>query len=770
MIPHEDASHRGRIVEILPGLRSAARFDATLDMRKLLVANRSEIAIRCFRAATELGLRTVAVYSYEDRFSLHRFKADEAFLIGPPKGGEPVRAYLNIDALDRGREGAGRRRDSSGLRIPRPRTPAFARACDDGRHHVRRADARAARHVRRQDRGEAAGRRRPACRRCPGTETALDRRRRGRGGGRAHRLSRSSSRPASAAAAAACASSHERRRARRTSSTRRSAKPAAAFGRPEVFLERYIPRAKHIEVQILGDAHGNLVHLWERDCSVQRRHQKVVEVAPSIDLAERSAARRSATRRSRLCRAVGYRNAGTVEFLLDVERGEFFFIEVNPRIQVEHTVTEVVTGIDLVRSQILVAQGHALHERAGRHPAAGRRSNARGVRDAVPHHDRGSRRTTSSPTTAGSRPIARPAASPSGSTAATASAARSSRRTSTRCWSRSRRGARRSRRRCSACDRALREFRIRGVKTNIPFLENLIGHPTFRRGEATTTFIDDTPELFQFRAPRDRATKLLVVPRRRHRQRPAGRRRARSIRRASCRRRCRRRVDLAEPPPPGTRQKLQELGPERFAEWVRGEQRLLLTDTTMRDAHQSLLATRVRTYDMLAVADAVARLDARTCSASRCGAARRSTRRCGSCRKIPWERLTRAAAADPEHPVPDAAAREQRRRLHELSRQRRPRVRQAKRRARHRRLPHLRLAELDRQHAGGDRGGARARRSAICEAAICYTGDILDPGAHEVLARVLRAAGQGAGRDGHAHPRASRTWPGCASRTRRTRW
>ena len=325
-------------------------------MKKLLVANRSEIAIRCFRAATELGLRTVAVYSHEDRFSLHRFKADEAFLIGPPEGGEPVRSYLNIDALIAvaRQHGADAIHPGYGFLAE---SAALARACEEaGIQFVGPTidqletfgDKTAAKRV-----AQKAG-----VPTIPGTEQAVVRgddlravaERVGYplmikasfgGGGRGMRIVQSPD-----------DLDHKLDEAQREAE--------AAFGRPDVFLERYIPRAKHIEVQILGDAHGGLVHLWERDCSVQRRHQKVVEVAPSVALDE-TLRRRICEAAVRLCASVGYRNAGTVEFLLDVDRGEFFFIEVNPRIQVEHTVTEVVTGIDLVRSQLLVADGHRLH-------------------------------------------------------------------------------------------------------------------------------------------------------------------------------------------------------------------------------------------------------------------------------------------------------------------------------------------------------------------------------------------------------------------------
>src|SRR3954470_2660225 len=328
-----------------------------LRMRKLLVANRSEIAIRCFRAATELGLRTVAVYSYEDRFSLHRFKADEAFLIGPVQGGEPVRSYLNIEALI----AVAREHDVDAIHPGYgflSESAALARACEAAgiqfvgptpAHLDSFGDKTAAKQL-----ADAAG-----VPTIPGTASAL-------------------SDPAEVAAAAKRigyplmikASFGGGGRGMRVVNNADELEPrlaeaqreaGAAFGRPDVFLERYISRAKHIEVQILGDAHGNLVHLWERDCSVQRRHQKVVEVAPGIELPQKLR-NEICDAAKRLCATANYRNAGTVEFLFDLDREEFYFIEVNPRIQVEHTVTEQITGIDRVRSQLLVAQGHKLHE------------------------------------------------------------------------------------------------------------------------------------------------------------------------------------------------------------------------------------------------------------------------------------------------------------------------------------------------------------------------------------------------------------------------
>ena len=685
-------------------------------MQKLLVANRSEIAIRCFRAATELGLRTVAVYSHEDRFSLHRFKADEAFLIGPAEGGEPVRSYLNIEQLisvakrqsvDAIHPGYGFLAENADL----------ARACDaagiqfigpTADHLTMFGDKTAAKRIAR-DAGVPT---------VPGTDDALQHLTEIRaaadrigyplmvkasfgGGGRGMRIVTG---PAELE--------------QKVAEAQREAN--AAFGRGDVFLEKYIPRAKHIEVQILGDAHGNLVHVWERDCSVQRRHQKVVEVAPSINLADtlRNDICGAAVR---LCKSVGYRNAGTVEFLLDVDRGEYFFIEVNPRIQVEHTVTEMITGIDLVRSQILVASGHRLHEAPVNIPqqdAIERRGVAMQCRVTTedPDHlfipDYGRITTYRS---AGGFAVRLDGGNGFGGSVITPYFDSLLVKVTT--WGTTLAEA------ATRGDRALREFRIRGVKTNIAFLLNLIGHPTFISGSATTTFIDETPALFKFRAPRDRATKTLsylgqvIVNGRadvKRAQDPA-RRLPKPVAPAAS----------APDPPTGTRQKLQELGPERFAEWVRGERRLFITDTTLRDAHQSLLATRVRTYDMLAIADALARLTPNLFSLEMWGGATFDT----SMRFLqedPWDRLAelrtripnvlfqmllRASNAVGYTTYPDNVVRAFIKRSAESG------------------IDVFRIFDslnsADNMQLAVE--AVRTDTRAVCEAAICYTGDMLDP-------------------------------------------
>jgi pyruvate carboxylase len=686
-------------------------------MRKLLVANRSAIAIRCFRAATELGLRTVAIYSLEDRFSLHRFKADEAFLIGPAQGGEPVRSYLNIDAIIDVAKAQGVDAIHPGYGFL-SENAEFARACagagiqfigPTADHLEVFGDKTAAKKL-----AQSAG-----VPTIPGTADAI-------------------ADPAAVAAEASRigfplmikASFGGGGRGMRVVQNRDELMPkleeaqreaGAAFGRAEVFLERYIARAKHIEVQILGDGQGSLVHLWERDCSVQRRHQKVVEIAPSINL-PLELRQRICEAAATLCRSVNYRSAGTVEFLLDVDRGEFFFIEVNPRIQVEHTVTETVTGIDLVRSQMLIAGGARLHDAPVNIPAQDA-IEVRGVamqcrvttedpdRNFIPDYGR-----ITTYRSAGGFAVRLDGGNGFGGAVITPYFDSLLVKVTT--WGSTLQEA------VQRADRALREFRIRGVKTNIAFLLNLIEHDTFKSGEATTTFIDSTPELFRFRAPRDRATKALsylgdvIVNGRPDVKGSHSPQRRLPVPMPPP-------IHAMDPPPPGTRQKLQELGAEAFAGWIRSQPGLFITDTTLRDAHQSLLATRVRTYDMLRVADAIARLTPRLFSLEMWGGATFDT----SMRFLqedPWQRLSelrqripnilfqmllRASNAVGYTTYPDNV------------------VRAFVKRSAGAGIDVFRIFDslnsTDNMQLAME--AVRNDTGAICEAAICYTGDILDP-------------------------------------------
>src|SRR5246500_5411725 len=563
-------------------------------IRKLMAANRSEIAIRIFRAANELGLRTVAVYSKEDRLALHRFKADEAYAVGEGKG--PVEAYLDIagivslakaKSVDAIHPGYGFLSEN----------PALARACAKaGIVFVGPTpellellgDKTAAR-------GLAISAGVPIL---PGTERPV------KGFAEAKKIGAAIGYPVMVKAAmggggrgmrVVLSESDLEARLEEAQNEARS-----AFGDASVFLEKFLERARHLEVQILADTHGNLLHLYERDCSVQRRHQKVVEVAPAANLPT-SVRSELCDAAAQLARKAKYVNAGTVEFLYDVDAQKWYFIEVNPRIQVEHTVTEMVTGIDLVQAQILVAQGYTLHDppmslpKQPGVPLYGAALQCRVTTEDPEKNfapDYGKISTYRSPAGFGIRL--------DGGTAyagATLAAYYDSLLVKVTAWGANLPEA------CQRMDRALREFRIRGVKTNIPFVENVVNHPKFRAGEVTTSFLDESPELFHFSGRADRATKLLsylgdVILN--GNPEVKGKKRPEVIEKA---------VIPAVPgtePPPGTRQLLKKLGPKKFAAWVREEKRLLVTDTTFRDAPQSLMATRVRTFDLLATADAVA--------------------------------------------------------------------------------------------------------------------------------------------------------------------
>ncbi len=605
---------------------------APRKIRKILAANRGEIAIRIFRAATELGIGTVAIYSQEDRLSLHRYKADEAYLIGRGKG--PIDAYLGIDeiiALAREKEvdaihpGYGflsenptfpERVEAAGLVFVGPTAEMQRRVGD------KLAGRKAAASV-----GVPV---------VPGTDGPVEHEEElllfakqhgypiivksaAGGGGRGMRVVRERSELLAALDAA-----------------RREAK--AAFGDSTAFLERYIENPKHVEVQILGDAHGNLVHLYERDCSIQRRHQKVVEFAPSLALSDsqREAICEAALKLGRLVR---YRSAGTCEFLLDRD-GRFYFIEMNPRIQVEHTVTEMITGRNLVQAQIRIAEGATLAEigmgdqrsiqirgyalqcrittedpQNGFAPDTGtlkawRTATGAGVRldvgsafagaQITPHYD-------SLLVKVSSAGLTFPEAA-------------------------------------SIMNRALQEFRIRGVKTNVQFLENVVTHPDFLAGRCDTSFIEAHPELTHVKERKDRATKLLQylgnvivngapgVPARLD---------TTKLREPNVPQ-----VDLNRPRPKGTKDLLRERGPEALAKWVLEQDRLLVTDTSMRDAHQSLLATRVRTYDLLRIAPATSHLAAGLFSLEMWGGATFDVAM-RFLKEDPWERLHRLSRAIP---------------------------------------------------------------------------------------------------------------------------
>ena len=565
-------------------------------IRKLLIANRGEIAIRVMRAAAELEIHNVAIYSLEDRFSLHRFKAEEAHQIGA--GCTPVRAYLQDDEIVRTALDAGADAIHPGYGFL-SESPEFAETCaaaglifvgpspDVMRKLGNKVEARAL--------AEASGvPAMPATGPLPHDVDAtvqianeigypLMLKASWGGGGRGMRVIEGLESLADF-----------------VDLGRKEAK--TAFGNDEVYLEKLIRRARHVEVQVLGDADGNLVHLFERDCTVQRRHQKIVERAPALYI---SADQREVICNAAiaLCRTVGYRNAGTVEFLQDTDSGDFYFIEVNPRIQVEHTVTEAVTGIDIVKAQIRIAEGHRIGTESSGVPLQDgitvrgyavqcRITTEDSENNFIP--DYGSLSSYRSPAGFGIRLDA-------GTAYAGAHITRyyDSLLVKITAWGNTPDEVARR------MLRALSEFRIQGVNTNLRFLQGLLNNAQFRRADYTTTFIDDTPALLSFPRRRDRETRMLRFigdvtvngndsvtdrPRPRLRFQP---------RVPDC-------SDLFLHP--GSRDRFEELGADGFAQWMLNQNQVLITDTTFRDAHQSLLATRVRSFDMVSIAHAYARL------------------------------------------------------------------------------------------------------------------------------------------------------------------
>ena len=572
-----------------------------MAIRKILVANRSEIAIRVLRAANELGLRTVAIWAEEDKLSLHRFKADEAYRVGRgphlEKDMGPIESYLSIEEVIRVARESGADAIHPGYGLL-SENPEFVDACDAAGITFIGPTAETMRAL-----GNKVSARNlavasgvpvvPATEPLPQDMQEIKRladdvgyplmlKASWGGGGRGMRVIRT-----------------PEDLDREVLEAKREAR--AAFGKDEIYLEKLVERARHVEVQILGDRHGNVVHLFERDCSVQRRNQKVVERAPAPYLDDERRAELAAYALE-IGRSTNYVGAGTVEFLMDADTGAFYFIEVNPRVQVEHTVTEEVTGIDIIKAQIhlvdgaeigtpesgvpaqkdIKLNGHALQCRITTEdpeqnfiPDYGRITAYRGATGFGIRLDGGTAYSGAVITRYYDPLLEKVTA-----------------------WAPTPQEA------IDRMDRALREFRIRGVATNLTFLENIIGHEKFRNYTYTTKFIDNTPALFEHVRRRDRATRLLTYiadvsvnghPETKGRARP---------------------VDgLAAPKAPwfdneivdGSRQRLEREGPQKFARWMREQKQVLVTDTTMRDGHQSLLATRMRTHDIAAIAGAYAK-------------------------------------------------------------------------------------------------------------------------------------------------------------------
>ncbi len=565
-------------------------------IKKLLVANRGEIAIRVMRAAAELDIVSVAVYSHEDRFSLHRFKVDESYPVGA--GCTPVQAYLQIDEIVRAAVESGADAIHPGYGFL-SESPEFAEACRAAGiifvgpppEVMRQLGNKVAAREVAQASGVPVM---PATGPLPRDNDAIAAQAAAvgyplmlkaswGGGGRGMRVIESAE-----------------TLIEMVDIGRREA--LTAFGNDEVYLEKLVRHARHVEVQILGDQHGNIVHLFERDCTVQRRNQKIVERAPALylDDSKRAEVCEAALK---LCRAAHYCNAGTVEFLQDALTGAFYFIEVNPRVQVEHTVTEAITGIDIVKAQIRIAEGHTIGMPGSGVPAQadiemrGHAVQCRVTTEDPENNfipDYGAISTYRSPAGFGIRLDAGTAY-----TGARITRYYDSLLVKVTAW------AQDSEEVAQRMLRALREFRIRGVNTNLRFLVGLLENERFRRADYTTKFIDETPELLIFPRRRDRATRLLryisdvningnAAVAERPRPRPAPLPRI-----PDC---------VTLPIPAGNRERFETLGAKGFADWMLAQKQVLITDTTFRDAHQSLLATRVRSFDMVGIAPAYARM------------------------------------------------------------------------------------------------------------------------------------------------------------------
>lgn len=687
---------------------------AVKKFKKIMAANRGEIAIRIFRACTELGISTVAMYSEEDRLSLHRYKADEAYLIGKGKG--PIDAYLGIDEII----DLARKKEVDAIHPGYgflSENPEFSEACERAGivfigptpDIQRRLGDKVSGRLVANEAGVPV---------VPGTERPVTTEEEALifakqagypiivkasagGGGRGMRVARNQKELLEGMKSAA-------------------SEAQAAFGNAAIFLEKYIENPKHVEVQILGDKHGNLVHLYERDCSIQRRHQKVIEIAPSLYLTE--------AKRKELCGyamkiagVVNYVNAGTIEFLMDKE-GNFYFIEVNPRIQVEHTVTELVTMRNLVQAQIRVAEGYKLSD-----PEIGISSQddieLRGF--AIQ-----SRITTEDPKNNfapdfGTIKAYRTAAgfgvrldAAAGYAGAEITPHYDSLLVKVSTWGLTFRDAART------MDRSLKEFRIRGVKTNIGFLENVINHEVFLEGKCDTSFLDNHPEVFHLPVKRDRANKILNFIGHTIVNGYPGIKKEKALRFSTLREPTIPEISYGQAHPRGTRDILREKGPEGLAEWARKQKKLLITDTTMRDAHQSLMATRFRTFDLDRIAEATAHLGGSLFSLEMWGGATFDVSM-RFLREDPWERLDRL-----RNKVPNILFQMLLRGSNAVGYTNYPDnvVQEFVAKAASSGIDIFRVFDSLNWTTGMKVAMEAVRKNgAICEAAMCYTGDISDP-------------------------------------------
>ncbi|NOP94824.1 pyruvate carboxylase [Mycolicibacterium fortuitum] len=593
---------------------------------KILVANRGEIAIRAFRAAYELGLATVAVYPYEDRNSQHRLKADESYQIG--EQGHPVRAYLSVDEIIRVARHAGADAIYPGYGFL-SENPDLARACEKAGITFVGPSADVLELTGNKARAIAEARKAglPVLASSAPSSSVTE----------LLSAAESMSFPVFVKAVAG-GGGRGMRRVDEPADLKEAIEAASreaqsAFGDPTVFLEQAVINPRHIEVQILADTHGNVIHLFERDCSLQRRHQKVIELAPAPNL--------DPELRERICadavtfaRQIGYSCAGTVEFLLD-ERGRHVFIECNPRIQVEHTVTEEITDVDLVSSQLRIAGGESLADLGLSQDALKIRGAALQCRITTEDPSNGFRPDTGRIT--GYRSPGGAGVRLDGGTnlGAEITAHFDSMLVKLTCRGRDFSTA------VARARRAVAEFRIRGVSTNIPFLAAVLEDPDFVAGQVTTSFIEERPELLTARGSADRGTRILnyladVTVNQPHGPRPSAVYPRDKL--PVC--------DLSVAPPSGSKQRLTELGPEGFAGWLRESRGVGVTDTTFRDAHQSLLATRVRTSGLLRVAPYIARTMPQLLSVECWGGATYDVS-LRFLKQDPWERLAALREALP---------------------------------------------------------------------------------------------------------------------------
>ena len=673
--------------------------------KKVLAANRGEIAIRIFRACYDLGLRTVAMYSNEDTFALFRTRADEAYRIGESKS--PLGAYLDIPGII----DLAKRRQVDAIHPGYgflSENAEFAKACEDAGITFIGPSSRILAQMGDKLAAKATA---LACGvpTIPGSTEPL------KDADEALEKAVSYGFPIILKAAAGGGG-----RGMRRCDSPEEVRPAfelvqgearKAFGNDDIFIEKYLVEPKHIEVQILGDQYGNVVHLGERDCSLQRRYQKVVEFAPAWSVPQATLDKLHADA-VKIARHVGYVNAGTVEFLVDRD-GNHYFIEMNPRIQVEHTVTEQVTGIDLVRAQILIAEGHPLS-----HPYInmGDQSNLRMYGYAIQ-----CRVTTEDPANNFAPDTGKITAYRSGGgcgvrldggnayAGAVISPYYDSLLVKVTTWDNTFEGA------CQRAARAVREEHIRGVKTNIPFISNILSHPTFRSGKCHTKFIDETPELFEMQYGRDRATKVLKYIAQRQIENPSAERPQFDIPRFPT---------VTGEAGTGLKPLLDQKGPEALRDWVIAQKKLLITDTTMRDAHQSLLSTRVRTRDMVLAADGTSEILADAFSLEMWGGATFDVayrflhespwERLDLLRKkipnIPFQMLLRGANAVGYTNYPDNLIRAF--------------VQEAAKSG----IDIFRIFDSLNWIPGMEVAMDEVlRQGKVCEATMCYTGDILDP-------------------------------------------